>query len=689
MSNTEHRLALPIGSYLNQFQIEAVLGYGGFGIVYKAKHKHLEQWVAIKEYLPQEIATREDATVTPLGSSEEADYQEGMNRFLAEAQQLVQFESHPNIVTCRDFFEANGTAYLVMNFEDGKPLSDILKDYFMRGITLTEEQVLRIILPLLDGLRTIHEQGVLHRDIKPGNIFIRREDEKPVLIDFGAAKQNYTQHSKSQAPYSIGYAAYEQVHAEGNLGPWTDLHAIGGVMWRMLSGENPKDVTTRAASIFRNKPDPMVSAVEIGSGQYSHKFLDAIDRCLRINEEDRFQTAGELTAELSNGAAQAPVPPSTGYNSEPRTTAPNWAAHDDGPSSSDPSEPKTQVAKIQTTRTSTNTTSNTTTSKKNDNGNNSGLLIGLLFGVAVVAIIAVGVIFLLPESSDTQVPGEDQISGTTEQDREEEPNEEPPPSTTVIETFQLWVDTTPAHASVTLTDSSGSAIPYQQGMALQTGNYQIAVSAANYASQDLAINLISNQRLPVELTPELQQHQLWVNTNPRTATISINNGTIPFTQGVSLDAKQYNLTVSASGYQTENLIADLRNQSQQLTVNLDQQVVAAPPISTPSQPSREDVLWQDCRVLGSTPLSGEAYFDLPSGYSGDEVTMKLGRMTVPLRQVSSGDKFRNQCETNNCYKVRGNFGEHTYSASARGKTVQGKACFFSVGAKPHNHKLDF
>ncbi|WP_317932715.1 serine/threonine-protein kinase [Halioxenophilus sp. WMMB6] len=302
MDDSGLKNALPIGTMLQSYRIEAVLGYGGFGIVYKAVHQHLDSHVAIKEFLPPEIAVREATSVHPMSTSAAVDFEAGLKRFLDEAKQLVRFKAHKNIVSCRDFFEANGTAYLVMEFEDGMPLSDLLAARKRSNAPLNEEQIYSIILPLLDGLKTIHAQGVLHRDIKPANIFIRRESEEPVLIDFGAAKQNFSKHSKSRAPYSPGYAAIEQIEEEGNLGPWTDLYAIGGVLWRMVSSENPPPVESRTNAMIRGKPDPMTPATELGRGRYSETLLSAIDHCLKLNETDRFQSVDELLAALSREA---------------------------------------------------------------------------------------------------------------------------------------------------------------------------------------------------------------------------------------------------------------------------------------------------------------------------------------------------------------------------------------------------
>jgi formylglycine-generating enzyme required for sulfatase activity/serine/threonine protein kinase len=324
--DSEHRLALPKGTVISQYKIDSVLGYGGFGIVYKAEHVRLGNWLAIKEYLPQELATRESGTVHPLGTREEVDFQTGLERFLAEAKQLVQFEKSPNIVNCQDFIEENGTAYLVMSFEDGLPLSDLIRGRERNNQTFSEDELLRIILPLLKGLGLVHKQNVLHRDIKPGNIFIRRSDEQPVLIDFGAAKQNFTEHSKSMAPYSPGYAAIEQVETDGNLGPWTDIYAIGGVMWRIIAKQNPPQVENRMSAVTRNRPDPLTPAVELGKGNYSENLLKTIDKCLCLNEEDRFQSTDELISSLKGEAVTSSTEKSAAKTAKSTAAKPTAAA---------------------------------------------------------------------------------------------------------------------------------------------------------------------------------------------------------------------------------------------------------------------------------------------------------------------------------------------------------------------------
>ena len=310
----QSRDALPPGTVLHGvYRVESELGQGGFGIVYRAQHHELGYPVAIKEYLPAEMAVREGLSVHPRSADYREHFQEGMSRFLEEAKQLIAFRSHPNVVSCRDFFRANGTAYLVMDFEEGLSLSELLRVREEEGRPFGEADLRKVIVPLLEGLAQVHAAGVLHRDIKPGNILVRREDERPVLIDFVAAKQNFAEHTKSFAPLTEGYAAIEQV-GEGKLGPWTDLYAVGAVMWRMVAGgnrpfepPNPMKVESRTHAVLRGESDPLPSARELGRGRFSERVLGAIDKCLELREGDRVQGCAELLGLLRTDEKTVPA----------------------------------------------------------------------------------------------------------------------------------------------------------------------------------------------------------------------------------------------------------------------------------------------------------------------------------------------------------------------------------------------
>lgn len=282
MAKQLHRNALPEGFELQEYRLDAVIGHGGFGITYKAWDSHLEQWVAIKEYLPNELAVREGmSTVYAKSSMDEEAFNWGLQRFILEARTLAQFK-HPNIVKVSRFFEQHHTAYMVMEYQEGESLSARLK-----RDTIEEQPLLEIVLPILDGLREVHSAGFLHRDIKPGNIFLRR-DGSPVLLDFGAARHAVGQKSRSLTSIvSPGYAPFEQYDSKSVQGPWTDIYALGAVMYYAISGSAPQEV------VGRLKRDTMPRALEVGEGRYRPELLKAVDWAMALDEEARPQSVDE------------------------------------------------------------------------------------------------------------------------------------------------------------------------------------------------------------------------------------------------------------------------------------------------------------------------------------------------------------------------------------------------------------
>ena len=175
--------ALPAGYGLQEYRIEKLLGVGGFGLTYLARDENLNLRVALKEYLPGDIALRAaDQSITPSSEETAQTFGWGKRRFLDESRTLASFR-HPNIVRVMRFFEANGSAYMVMEFVDGAPLADWIKT----RRPLPEAHLRAFVMPLLEGLEVVHKAGYTHRDIKPGNIYVR-EDDTPVLLDFGSAR---------------------------------------------------------------------------------------------------------------------------------------------------------------------------------------------------------------------------------------------------------------------------------------------------------------------------------------------------------------------------------------------------------------------------------------------------------------------------------------------------------------------
>ncbi len=240
MTEAYHLNALPKGTMLQEYEVLRILGEGSFGIVSLAKGRYLGDHVAIKEYLPKELAIRAgDTSVAPTSSSSERDFLWGRQKFLEEARLLWQLgnpKPHPNIIAVRRFFELHATAYLVMDFEQGEPLSTVIK----RDGPLPEEQVWSLLNPLLDGLEAVHAAGITHRDVKPDNIFVRN-DGTPALLDFGAARLALGERTQSAFnAMSPAYAATEQLMGSDRIGPWTDIYGLGATLYRTVTGQLPQ-----------------------------------------------------------------------------------------------------------------------------------------------------------------------------------------------------------------------------------------------------------------------------------------------------------------------------------------------------------------------------------------------------------------------------------------------------------------
>lgn len=277
------------GARISRYEVMGVIGAGGFGITYKAYDTRLQCEVAMKEYLPVELAARgsDQSTVLPRSQEVSEEYRHGLSRFLDEARVLARFKNR-HIVRVSDFMEVNGTAYLVMDYEEGQSLAELLSQ---RGGPLSEVEIKNIFVPILDGLKAVHDAGLLHRDIKPDNIYLRKHGP-PVLLDFGAARQHAASQTRSlTAVVTPGYAPFEQYQPNAELGPWSDLYGIGATMYVCITGKPPVDAITRHPGV---KADPLPPAVEVGGDRYSEILLRSVDWMLRPDANERPQSVDEV-----------------------------------------------------------------------------------------------------------------------------------------------------------------------------------------------------------------------------------------------------------------------------------------------------------------------------------------------------------------------------------------------------------
>ncbi len=285
---SKYNQALPDGHQLLDYSIKKVLKIGGFSYVYIAEDAH-KNIVAIKEYLPSNLAVRNDGVNLSFANSEaEPSFRHGLKCFFEEGRALSKID-HKNIVRVLNFFRANETVYMVMQYEQGKSLQEsILK----QQMPVSEGFVRRVFSELLNGLREVHTHKLLHLDIKPSNIYIRK-DGSPVLLDFGSARQTLTDIKPQLAiSYTPGFASPEQYTDRSLLGPWSDIYSIGATMYACLSRAAPMGANLRV------EKDLLVPASEIGKDIYSDELLKIIDQCMALNHLERPQSVFNLQKAL-------------------------------------------------------------------------------------------------------------------------------------------------------------------------------------------------------------------------------------------------------------------------------------------------------------------------------------------------------------------------------------------------------
>ncbi len=285
--------ALPAGFQLEEYRIERQLSLGGFSIVYLASDGAGKS-VAIKEYLPNSLALRGAGEIKPLITAEHAAaFRYGLKCFFEEGRALARL-SHPNVVRVLNFFRANDTVYIVMEYESGSTLQEFMQK---NKAAMSETFIRNVFSKLLNGLREVHARKLLHLDLKPSNIYVR-DDYTPVLIDFGAARQTLSSDTPILKPmYTPGFASPEHYHQRELLGPWSDIYSIGASIYTCLAGAAPQ------AADRRLKKDLLIPAMVRWEHQYSDQLLETIDWCLCLNHLYRPQSVFVLQKALNE-----PVP---------------------------------------------------------------------------------------------------------------------------------------------------------------------------------------------------------------------------------------------------------------------------------------------------------------------------------------------------------------------------------------------
>ena len=295
-TKVEQAIHMQPGTLLHdRYIIGKVLGSGGFGVTYLGWDGRLEQKVAIKEYLPSEFSTRVPgmSQVTIFGGDKSEQYHDGLKKFVEEAKRLAQFQSERGIAKVFDSFEENDTAYIIMEFLDGETLST----YLEREKTIPEDMAVDMLRPVMESLRVIHAAGVIHRDIAPDNIFLTKTGEVK-LIDFGASRYATTSHSRSLTVIvKPGYSPEEQYRSRGDQGPHTDVYALAGTLYKMITGKTPPDAMERRAKYENKNIDVLIPPHKLQKKISVNREI-AILNAMNVRIEDRTPDIDTFVKEL-------------------------------------------------------------------------------------------------------------------------------------------------------------------------------------------------------------------------------------------------------------------------------------------------------------------------------------------------------------------------------------------------------
>ncbi|MEJ2406254.1 MAG: serine/threonine-protein kinase [Candidatus Thiodiazotropha sp.] len=288
------RDSLPEGTEIDCYVIMKVVASGGFSLIYLAEDEDTQDEVVIKEFLPKKLSMRDsNGKVVPRDAKQTDNFNRSLRLFYQEAKVLASLR-HPNIVQVRGFFLANNTGYLVMDHERGKNLASYIKK---RSGSLSTRFIMTVFPPILDALSLIHSRNLLHLDIKPSNIHLRTGGN-PLLLDFGAVHEVRNEGTRTGRVVTTGFSPVEQYYQSGNVGPWSDVYAIGASMRACLDGKAPP------SAIERHAKEKLKPAARVYRRRYPTYLLEAIDWAMEIDYQKRPQNASELLQALSNNQSE-------------------------------------------------------------------------------------------------------------------------------------------------------------------------------------------------------------------------------------------------------------------------------------------------------------------------------------------------------------------------------------------------
>ena len=738
--------ALISGTDIQEYRIEKLLGEGGFGLTYLAFDKNLEKRVAIKEYLPSEFAMRgADATVKPRTQTNEGAFSWGLNAFVNEARMLGKFHN-PYIVQVYRFFEANGTAYIVMEYVKGSTLKAKLKE---EG-EFDQQEVKAFLYPIIEGLEEVHKAGILHRDIKPENILIR-DNGKPVLIDFGAARQALG--AKSRSITSIitpGYAPIEQYSTKGEVGPWSDIYSLGAVVYYCLTLTKPEDASDR---VIEDHVTPL-SQSKLKSS-ISSSFLHAVDAALSVPPKKRPQTLKKWATQLNLEKPESDqsktlqdttriqedsnlsdmsldqsldnLSGATDENMIQTAVAPPGESLSLGPTAMETKVLKNDLANgaavNQKTAVNLNMGTAVVAAEGVESNKHRKVLIWLLLGTIVVAVASAAVFKILKPFQDS-TNGKNQVVIDTDNG-----NRSLPSTSDQTEQNQTQ-DVTGDDVTRDAGQSSDSTTGTIDGV---SGDNNVDGSLADnqnesHSEETFDANNINDSNETEQVEPEQDSYPVFITTSPEGAIIEFVNSDLAFNQGIRLIPGEYEVRVSKSGYDDKNILVHIENNEFLKHVSLQPEISLAEQkafekakssgkiselqkylASFPQGHYRQEVeqmaeaergrlreerarreafkrdKWEKCRPLPHKRpgLTGAAIFDVGSA----DFTLKIGRFKVrpnAIRRVGSQHQHAHLCNTDHCFEIKGKFGLQNYTLNIEGdQSRQGKACFYYLREPRH------